>query len=84
VSSKLGCVGLAVEAGDQLDQLIAAVLPAADSLGRNGDVEVLRWQDPSGARLIIGIEDGERVDLLPRSREPPAPCSPTSGWSPPR
>ena len=64
MTSKLGCIGLAVDTGDQLDRLVAAVLPAADSLGRNGDLEVFRWQDPSGARLIIGIEDGERVDLL--------------------
>lgn len=65
MTSNLGCIGLAVEDADDLDRLIAAVLPAADSLGRVGDVEVFRWQDASGARLIIDVEGGERVGLLP-------------------
>lgn len=24
-----------------------------------------RWEDPSGSRLVLGIQDGQLVDLLP-------------------
>jgi hypothetical protein len=65
VTSNLGCIGLAVEDADELDRLIAAVLPAAASLGRAGDVEVFRWQDPSGACLIIDVEGEAWVGLSP-------------------
>jgi hypothetical protein len=65
VSTSLGCVGLAVRDGDELDRLITAVLPAAHSLGRAGALELFRWQDPSGARLIVAVVDDQWVELLP-------------------
>lgn len=65
MSSNLGCIGLAVADHDELARLAAAVLPDAVFIGRGGRVDVLRWEDPSGARLILGLREQEIIDLLP-------------------
>lgn len=65
MASNLGCVGLAVADGAELGALVAAVLPDSALLGRAGDIEVRRWEDPSGARLVLGLRHGEVEDLLP-------------------
>jgi hypothetical protein len=65
VSSNLSCVGLAMATSRELGELVSAVLPHAVLLGHGGGVDVLRWQDSSGARLVLGIKDGQLADLLP-------------------
>lgn len=65
VSSHLSCVGLAMATSRELGELVAAVLPHAVMLGHAGGVEVLRWQDSSGARLVLGVKDRQLADLLP-------------------
>ncbi len=66
MASNLACVGLAVADHDELDRLVAAVLPGARLLGRADGIDVLLWEDSnSGARLMIGVRAGHVVDLLP-------------------
>src|SRR5688572_12872699 len=65
MASNLACVGLAVSTRDELEVLVAAIRPAAVRFGRIGGIEWLRWDDPSGARLVIGLENGVLVDFLP-------------------
>lgn len=65
VASNLSCVGLAVDNSAELDELLDQLHPDLVPLGEAGGVEVLRWEDPSGARLILGVADGTLVDLLP-------------------
>lgn len=65
MASNLGCVGLAVDDEAAIDELLRDVDPDARSLGRVGGVEVRRWEDPSGARLVYGLRHGEVTDFLP-------------------
>jgi hypothetical protein len=65
VSSTLACVGLAVKNQDELQSLLERIGPRAQELGRVGRLRVLRWQDPSGARLVLGVTDADVPDLLP-------------------
>lgn len=65
VASNLACVGLDVEGQDDLGRLLGAVVPKSRSLGIVAGVDVRRWEDPSGSRLVLGIQDGQLVDLLP-------------------
>ncbi len=65
MTSNLECVGLAVHDEDAFAQLVAAVLPAAASVGRGAGVEVVRWEDPSGARLVLTLTEEGVVGLLP-------------------
>jgi hypothetical protein len=58
-------VGLAVDDVDELAALIERVEPDSRSLGRAGPVDVRRWEDPSGARLVWGQREGEPVEFLP-------------------
>jgi hypothetical protein len=64
VSVPLGCIGLDVS-DSSFDTLVAEVLPASVYMGTADGVEYRRWQDLSGARLVLGLEDGEVVDDLP-------------------
>jgi len=34
-------------------------------------MELLRWEDPSGARMVLGISNGQVVDFLPSFAAPP-------------
>ena len=65
VASNLACIGLDVDSRDEFDELVAALLPDAVSLGRSGRTEVLRWQDPSGARLVFEVHAGTVEGILP-------------------
>lgn len=65
MASNLACVGLAVASEDEIQSLVTQLLPLATPVGRAGRVEVVRWQDVSGARLVLGLEAGVVVDLLP-------------------
>ncbi len=63
--SNLDCIGLGVSDEAELDEMLARLLPSCAVLGVAGDVEVRRWQDASGARLVIGLRGGEPFELLP-------------------
>ena len=65
MASNLSCVGLGVHDADELSSLVDHVLPRSVELGRVGDLRVLRWEDPSGARLVLGVTGTEVPDLLP-------------------
>lgn len=65
MASNFACVGLPVASDDELQSLLRQVVPLAAPVGRAGKVEVVRWQDASGARLVLGLQGGAVVDLLP-------------------
>jgi hypothetical protein len=63
-SSPAACIGLDVNDETELDTLISSVLPRASLLGEVDGLRVVRWEDQSGARLVLGLADGELKDLL--------------------
>ncbi|WP_139307184.1 hypothetical protein [Micromonospora pattaloongensis] len=65
MTSNLDCIGLGVDDHAGMDRLVSIALRGAERLGQAGGVSVLRWQDPSGARLILGVRGNEVTDLLP-------------------
>lgn len=65
MASNLECVGLAVADRGQFGRLVESALAGAELVGVRGGVSVYRWQDLSGARLVIATRGGEVVDLLP-------------------
>jgi hypothetical protein len=65
MSSNLACVGLAVADSGELGRLVERASAIAQSVGTFDGVRVMRWQDPSGAALVLGWRDREFVDLLP-------------------
>lgn len=65
MSANLACVGLAVADSRELRPLVDLVNATAQSIGTFNGVRVVRWQDPSGAALVIGWRAGEVADLLP-------------------
>jgi hypothetical protein len=58
-------VGLAVDDAEELRDLVALVSRTARPVGTFDGVEVTRWQDPSGAALVLGRQSDDFVDLLP-------------------
>lgn len=65
MASNLACIGLAVEDSAELGALVAKTKRTARSVGTYDRVHVVRWQDPSGASLVLGWMGSELVDLLP-------------------
>ncbi|MFD2767075.1 hypothetical protein [Micromonospora eburnea] len=65
MTSNLDCVGLGVTDRAGMRRLVDIALAGAERLGEADGVSVLRWQDPSGARLVLGVRGDEVVDLLP-------------------
>ena len=65
MASTLECVGLAVEDEIGVQALIQAVGRRATPFARTGRVKLLRWEDPSGARVMIGLKGRELVDFIP-------------------
>jgi hypothetical protein len=65
VSSNLACIGLAVADSRELDHLVEQASATARSAGTFDGVRVMRWQDPSGAALVLGWRAGQVADLLP-------------------
>lgn len=65
MASNLDCVGLGVGDPAGLGRLVDMAVRYAEHLGELAGVSVLRWQDPSGARLVLGMRGTEVVDLLP-------------------
>lgn len=65
MSSHLACVGLAAADSGEFGRLVERANATAQSVGTYDGVRVVRWQDPSGAALVLGWRAGECVDLLP-------------------
>src|SRR6476660_4205681 len=65
MSSDLACVGLATESETEFDDLVRIVGPAASPVWRSGRVEVRRWQDPGGARLVFRMRNGVAESFVP-------------------
>jgi hypothetical protein len=65
VASNLACVGLDVADPGELSSLVERAAAGARPAGTFDGVRVVRWQDPSGAALVLGLRGDEAVDLLP-------------------
>lgn len=66
----MSCVGLRIQGRDELAQLLTNVVPRSLSLGVVDGIDVRRWEDPSGARLILDLQDGKLISLLPSFAAP--------------
>src|SRR5437660_1921742 len=64
-SSVSACVGLAVGDWDDVAALVQAVAPLGEVLGEAGGLKVVRWQDPSGTRLVMETIGDDDPDLVP-------------------
>jgi hypothetical protein len=78
VSSTLACVGLAVSDETGLDWLVTRAHRAVREIGVFGGLHVGRWQDDSGAALILGWRSGELLDSSPPTPRLAADCSPAA------
>ena len=65
MASNLDCIGLGVESQADLKAMVDALLPRSESIGAVQGLDVRRWEDASGSRLILGVEGSTVVDLLP-------------------
>ena len=65
MTSALACVGLEVSDESGLDWLVTSAHRAVREIGVFGGVHVGRWQDGSGAALILGWRSGELLDFIP-------------------
>ncbi len=65
VTSALACVGLEVSDETGLDWLVTSAHRAVRETGVFDGVHVGRWQDGSGAALILGWRSGELLDFIP-------------------
>src|SRR5712692_5875674 len=63
-SSLAGGVGLAVVDNDALAALVRAVVPLGTQLGQARRARVVRWEDASGARLVLE-STGDDLDFFP-------------------
>jgi hypothetical protein len=66
VPGNFDCLGFRVETSDALAELVERVMPVAERVGTRGrGAETLRWQDESGARLVIDLRKGAVHNVLP-------------------
>src|SRR6476660_5522987 len=63
VTSALACVGLAVSDETELRQLVTRAHQAVRETGVFDGVHAGRWEDDSGAALVLGWRSGELVDF---------------------
>ncbi len=59
------CVGLDLDAPAEFAGFVSRVGPRSQVVRSSGNRAVLRWQDASGARLLLAVADGHLVDLMP-------------------
>ncbi|MEO6349032.1 MAG: hypothetical protein ABIP53_00055 [Candidatus Limnocylindrales bacterium] len=57
MASNLAAVGLAVESEGDLNRMIQSMSHDFKLLGRAAGIDIWRWQDPSGARLIVSTQE---------------------------
>lgn len=67
MSSHLACIGMAVTSPDELDAVVAEIVQAGKmpvvAPGEDDGVPTYAWQDPSGARVVYDLVDGEPLIL---------------------
>jgi hypothetical protein len=63
MSSALACIGLVVSDDAEFNLLVKNALTGIREIGTFGGVYVGRWQDDSGAALILGLHDGQLADF---------------------
>ena len=63
MSSALACAGLAVSGEEGFSWLLKNACIGIREIGTFDGVHVGRWQDDSGAALILGLHDGQIVDF---------------------
>lgn len=63
--SNLECLGLGVADHAELERLLGVAVPAARPLGEIDGISVVRWEDSSGARLVMSVQGEQVLDLLP-------------------
>jgi hypothetical protein len=74
VTSALACVGLSVRDEAELSSLVTRAWRTVRETGVYAGVHVGRWQDASGAVLILGWRSGELVDFVPAMPRSAAGC----------
>jgi hypothetical protein len=65
VASNFACIGFPAERVEDLVPVVEMALPASRWLGRHAGVDVRRWEDPSGARLVMMLRGRTVEGLLP-------------------
>jgi hypothetical protein len=70
--TNLNCVGLGINDVEDLRSLVSDVLPNSTSLGVVGNVDVRRWEDASGVRLVFELDGSDLPDVLPSFAGPAA------------
>ena len=65
MTSALACVGQSVRDGAELSSLVTRAWRTVHETGVYAGIHVGRWQDDSGATLILGWRSGELVDFVP-------------------
>lgn len=65
MASNLACIGLAVGDTAELAQLLNTVMRSVHEVGVYDGVHVGRWQDDSGASLILGWRPDKFLEMLP-------------------
>lgn len=65
MASNLACIGLASATREEFNELVSKILPLSIRLGEQAGLEVRRWQDRSGSRLVFRVRGGSVVEFLP-------------------
>lgn len=65
MASNLACVGLAVDEQAAFGDLVMQAVQDTAVIGRAGRSSLHRWEDSSGARLVLVTEQSEIVGALP-------------------
>lgn len=65
MASNLACIGLGVANREEFDELVEWAMADAERIGKSGRTEVYRWQDQSGARLVMEARHGTIEGVLP-------------------
>ena len=65
MASNLACVGLAADTNEEFARMLDRMEPAMTSVGRDGPLEAFRWQDQSGARVVITVRSGSVEGFMP-------------------
>ena len=63
MASTLGCIGLDVSDTDDLVRFVERVAPTVRAV--SGRVITISYIDASGARLTVGLREGDAVDMVP-------------------
>jgi hypothetical protein len=72
MASSLECLGLAGPDDDSAAPLLGLIEPLVRAVGRSDDVHLLRYDDPTGARVHLAYsEDAGVVELIPSYAGPP-------------